>query len=340
MRKSGDNRPDGGVFPPKVGRWVWACREGSEATLRGEFERAGQKSRVLAGGLVESQARPPGVPTFARLGFKVEAVLPWSAEVGKQAASHWKQAVWIQAWVPDSTLGNRLSKQATKVGGDLLAERRRSGLPVHESAKSASAAGVALGQVLVLPGWVVLGTLSAEEGDPWVAGGRTRVRRHGESPSRAAMKLDEALAWKGDAPGRGDVCVDLGAAPGGWSERLLAMGARVIAIDPGRLREDLMRNKALEHVMASAFDYEPAAPVDWLFCDMAWRPLEVAQLLAKWARNGWALHLVANIKLPMRDKLPMVERVRETLVAGGWRALQTRQLYHDRDEITVHARSR
>jgi 23S rRNA (cytidine2498-2'-O)-methyltransferase len=213
-------------------------------------------------------------------------------------------------------------------------------MPVHESAKSASAARVALGQVVVLPGAVVLGTLAADEGDPWVAGGRTRARRHGESPSRAAMKLDEALAWKGDAPARGDVCVDLGAAPGGWSERLLAMGARVIAIDPGRLREDLMRNKSLEHVLASAFDYEPSAPVDWLFCDMAWRPLEVAQLLAKWARNGWALHLVANIKLPIKDKLPMVERVRETLVAGGWRALATRQLYHDRDEITVHARSR
>ena len=72
--------------------------------------------------------------------------------------------------------------------------------------------------------------------------------------------------------------------------------------------------------------------------DMAWRPLEVAALLARWGRNRWATWLVANIKLPMHDKNPVLHRVRHVLGQhGGWTQLRVRQLYHDRDEVTVTA---
>jgi 23S rRNA (cytidine2498-2'-O)-methyltransferase len=161
-----------------------------------------------------------------------------------------------------------------------------------------------------------------------------RMRRDADTLSRAALKLDEALEWVGDAPGAKETCVDLGAAPGGWTQRLLARGARVIAVDPAKLK---VQHKKLTHVQDSAFRYEPAEPADWLFCDMAWRPLEVAQLLAKWGRKQWAIRLVANIKLPMKDKWPALDRVRATLEQGGWRNVKMRQLYHDRDEVTVSA---
>jgi 23S rRNA (cytidine2498-2'-O)-methyltransferase len=161
-----------------------------------------------------------------------------------------------------------------------------------------------------------------------------RMRRSADTLSRAALKLDEALEWVGDAPGPKETCVDLGAAPGGWTQRLLAMGARVIAVDPANLK---VQHRKLAHVQDSAFRYEPDEPADWLFCDMAWRPLEVAQLLAKWGRKQWAIRLVANIKLPMKDKWPTLDRVRATLEQGGWRNLKMRQLYHDRDEVTVTA---
>jgi 23S rRNA (cytidine2498-2'-O)-methyltransferase len=95
----------------------------------------------------------------------------------------------------------------------------------------------------------------------------------------------------------------------------------------------------VRHVTASAFDFTPEQPVDWLFCDMAWRPLEVAQLLGKWARRGWAGQLVANIKLPMKDKLPVVRELRALLEDAGWRRVRVKQLYHDRDEVTVTARA-
>jgi 23S rRNA (cytidine2498-2'-O)-methyltransferase len=88
-------------------------------------------------------------------------------------------------------------------------------------------------------------------------------------------------------------------------------------------------------VRGDAFRFEPPEPADWLFSDMAWRPLESAALLAKWARRGWARLCIANIKLPMRKKAEMLVRVREILGDGGWSNLRVRQLYHDREEVTV-----
>jgi 23S rRNA (cytidine2498-2'-O)-methyltransferase len=68
---------------------------------------------------------------------------------------------------------------------------------------------------------------------------------------------------------------------------------------------------------------------------MAWRPLEAAALYGKWARRGWARMLIANIKLPMRKKAEYLLRVRDILGSAGWGSLRARQLYHDREEVTV-----
>jgi 23S rRNA (cytidine2498-2'-O)-methyltransferase len=149
------------------------------------------------------------------------------------------------------------------------------------------------------------------------------------------MKLVEALTWLDRGPEPGDLCVDLGAAPGGWTWVLLERRARVLAIDLGDLAPSVRDRKGVVHLRADAFRAVPEEPMDWLFCDMAFRPLEVAGLLAKWARNKWARHLVANLKLPMKQKAQMLFRVRDILTDGGWSSLRARQLYHDRDEVTI-----
>ena len=66
-------------------------------------------------------------------------------------------------------------------------------------------------------------------------------------------------------------------------------------------------------------------------------PLEVAQLLGKWGRRKMATVLVANFKLPMNDKNAMLWRIRHVLTEGSWEQIKMRQLYHDRDEVTVTA---
>jgi 23S rRNA (cytidine2498-2'-O)-methyltransferase len=248
-----------------------------------------------------------------------------------------KRAIHVQGWAVDEPTSLPRSAQVEE-----LADAVTAALPGSRRAPTAAIArerdGV-LAQICAAghDRWI-LGIVGASEAVSLSPGGRQRMRRAGEAPSRAAMKLDEALADLGYEPERGDVCVDLGAAPGGWTQRLVDRGARVVAVDPANLRPGLERHPRVRHVGQSAFAFEPDEPVDWLFCDMAWRPLEVAQLLAKWGRRGWASHLVANIKLPMREKNPILFRVRRILEDAGWRRLTVRQLYHDRDEVTLTAR--
>jgi 23S rRNA (cytidine2498-2'-O)-methyltransferase len=71
---------------------------------------------------------------------------------------------------------------------------------------------------------------------------------------------------------------------------------------------------------------------------MVWRPIEVAQMLGRWARRRDTRMLVANFKLPMKRKAETVREIRAMLESGGWRGVRTRQLYHDREEITATAR--
>ncbi|WP_338864613.1 23S rRNA (cytidine(2498)-2'-O)-methyltransferase RlmM [Myxococcus stipitatus] len=329
---------------PRPGSWLWTCRAGFEPHLFEELAWANTHPRLLGEALVESEQRPATVPAFARAAYQVLASLPpgspdaQAEAVARALATLSSNRPWVlQSFTPDSPRGNTLAAPA-----EALEATVRARLPSErllEDASRARESGALIVSLCVAPdGVTVLGLVSASEAVSLAPGGRRRMRREGESPSRAAMKLEEALDGLAFEPGRGDVCVDLGAAPGGWTQRLVARGAKVVAVDPAKLMPELASHGRVKHVQESAFAYAPEEPVDWLFCDMAWRPLEVAQLLAKWGRRGWASHLVANIKLPMKDKNPVLLRVRHTLVEdGGWAGLTIRQLYHDRDEVTVTA---
>jgi 23S rRNA (cytidine2498-2'-O)-methyltransferase len=324
--------------PPRLGSWLWTCRAGFEAHLFEELTRAHAVPEVLGAGLVSSAKRPPVDPAFARTGFCVRARAegPLDAAVASLAGRLARAGpVTLRAWSADTEEGRGLSATARALEAALRAapqvQHRDDGL-------------VSFAEVAVVgspASWTaVYGTVLRHEAVSWSPGGRQRMHRTGDAPSRAGLKLEEAWTLLGLWPSPGETCVDLGAAPGGWTARALDRGAQVVAVDRAALAPELETNPRLRHVRQSAFSYRPEEPVDWLLCDMAWRPLEVAALLARWGRAGWALHLVANLKLPMRDKVETLERARRVLEEGGWKALRMRQLYHDRDEVTVVARSR
>ena len=204
-----------------------------------------------------------------------------------------RDAPWaLQVWVPDSPDGNRLAKSDRKpcsvrsnseprpwmFTGPIAACRRRQLRAMH-AVTLCRCVSPNRGVAYVGSGPAV-GALSLH------VGGRARMRVSTEAPSRAAMKLEEAIDWLGLGPAAGELCVDLGAAPGGWSYVVLERGARVIAIDPGAMAPNLAKRRGLVHIRGSAFDFEPREPVDWLLCDMVWRPLEVAALLARWSAGS------------------------------------------------------
>lgn len=321
------------TLEPRVGKWLWTTRAGFEPHLFEELAWAKLSARLLGPALLESDAPRGSPPAFGRMGFPVAGL---ARDVRAAQRLLPPEGAKVQVWVPDTPEGNARSGEAAAWEEALAG--LRAGAKDLETPWQAFEAGGWLAQVcLFAPGVAAVGQVRARAAVSLAAGGRQRMRRTEDAPSRAAMKLDEALEWFGNSPGRGEVCVDLGSAPGGWTRRLVERGARVWSVDPANLAPDLEGHGRVKHFKVSAFDFEPDEPVDWLFCDMAWRPLEVAQLLGKWARRRLASQLIANFKLPMNDKLPMVFRVRQTLESAGWSRVRIRQLYHDRDEVTVSA---
>jgi 23S rRNA (cytidine2498-2'-O)-methyltransferase len=182
---------------------------------------------------------------------------------------------------------------------------------------------------------------------PWPLG-IPRLKLARDAPSRSALKLEEALLTLLDADERarwlkpGMKAADLGAAPGGWSWVLARQGLHVTAIDNGPLAESALATGLIRHHRADGFRWQPPQPLDWMVCDMVEQPRRVAARMAEWFVHGWCKRAIFNLKLPMKKRYAEVQANLADLVAqcerGGlmveWRA---RQLYHDREEITVYA---
>jgi 23S rRNA (cytidine2498-2'-O)-methyltransferase len=246
-------------------------------------------------------------------------------------------ACWLQH--ADTEEGRSVGKLGTKLAarfdaalaaGSLLA--RRAPWRLHVLFLSGSRA--------------LVGVSPIANGARWSMG-IPRLRLPG-APSRSAAKLEEALLYfMGDEAGRavcaGMTAADLGAAPGGWTWILARRGLAVTAVDRGALRPEAQHAGAVRHVSEDAFRYRPAHPVDWLVCDIVDKPARVAELVERWFLNGWCRRAIFNLKLPMerryRDAVAMLGRMLEVLQAdGGGFACSARQLYHDREEITVYLR--
>ncbi|HSE12575.1 MAG TPA: 23S rRNA (cytidine(2498)-2'-O)-methyltransferase RlmM, partial [Rudaea sp.] len=99
------------------------------------------------------------------------------------------------------------------------------------------------------------------------------------------------------------------------------------------------------HVREDGFRFRPKKPVDWMVCDMVEQPRRVAELVARWLGDGWCRYTIFNLKLPMKKRyaetMLCLDLIRKRLSGGGKQVeLRARQLYHDREEITVFCRLR
>jgi 23S rRNA (cytidine2498-2'-O)-methyltransferase len=329
---------------PRVGEWLWTCRVGAENDVSEELAQHKVASRTLQPGLLASARRPTvrrdGKPTdvaltFARQGLPIDALTaPEPGAIADAVVKQLRRPAALHVFSPDSDAGNLLAGQASGLQQALAASLSGRGVELLTDGPAALAADGQLVQVCLLEaGHAAVGVLMARAAQSLYPGGRLRVGVRGAAPARSARKLAEALILMGHGPEPSEVCVDLGAAPGGWSQVLLERRCHVVAVDPGGLAPDIARR--VEHLRMNAFSFAPDIPADWVLCDMAYRPLEVAALLAKWGRRHWARFLVANFKLPMKRRVEMIGRLREILETGGWTDLRFRQLYHDREEVTV-----
>ncbi len=176
--------------------------------------------------------------------------------------------------------------------------------------------------------------------------GIIRMKMPYEAPSRSVLKLAEAFEVflsdeeKTQWIRTGMHAVDLGAAPGGWTWHLVQLGMQVVAVDNGPLKGVVAEHPSVKHLRQDGFRYRPKNPVDWLVCDMIEQPGRVAALVSDWVASGATNRAIFNLKLPMKKRVePLAEAlagVREVLDKKGFKyRLQAKQLYHDREEVTV-----
>lgn len=175
---------------------------------------------------------------------------------------------------------------------------------------------------------------------PWPAGSAPIVTDDHTPPSRAYQKLEEAFRWLNATPTQGQSCVDLGGAPGGWAWTALKRGARVTAVDRSPLLRPAAGHANLTAVIANAFNFQPAHPVDWLLCDVICEPARTVALIDRWIDRGWCHRMVVSVKFKGRDGYGILDGVAPMFMHAGWRFVRVKQLVHNKNEVTVLARRR
>lgn len=149
-------------------------------------------------------------------------------------------------------------------------------------------------------------------------------------PSRAYLKLWEALVRLRRWPQPGERCVDLGACPGGWTYVLAKLGAAVVAVDKAALDPKVAAMPGVEWRGESAFAIEPGSigPVDWLFSDIICYPSRLLRLVERWRASGLVKNFVCTLKF-------QGETDHES--ASAFAALpgaQVLHLHHNKHELT------
>lgn len=246
--------------------------------------------------------------------------------------------LWVEH--PDSDSAKPLAGLARSFGNALRPVLRKAGvLTAQDDARLPR-----LHVVFVQGDHAFLARSQPRDASPWPLG-IPRLKLLPDAPSRSALKLEEALLVLLDADERarllkpGMTAADLGAAPGGWTWVLTRQHLRVTSVDNGPLRQHVLDTGLVEHLRADGFHWKPAQPLDWMVCDMVEQPRRVAERMATWFREGWCRHAIFNLKLPMKKRWDETRLCLDLFAEQASRPLtvRARQLYHDREEITVLA---
>ena len=162
------------------------------------------------------------------------------------------------------------------------------------------------------------------------ANGEARFVEDRSAPSRAYLKLWELFTLLGERPRPGEVCVDLGASPGGWSWVLQRLGARVISVDKAALDPRMANLPGIEQRRESAFALDPrtAGPVDWLFSDIVCYPKRLLALVERWLAAGNTRNLVCTVKF--QGPTDFAAMARFAAIPGS----RLMHLHHNKHELT------
>ena len=165
-----------------------------------------------------------------------------------------------------------------------------------------------------------------------------------DAVSRAWLKMEEALRWSRLPIRAGNRCAEIGSAPGGASQALLAHGLLVTGIDPAEMDPVVLQNPNFTHIRRRAMQVRRRdfRKVRWLMADMSVTPKYTLD-----AVEAIVTHPSVNIRgmlltLKFTD-WNLAQHIPDYLrrIRGwGYEVVRARQLLHNRREICVAAMQR
>ena len=203
------------------------------------------------------------------------------------------------------------------------------------------------------PGDLVLDCVVVEPAEWWIGGhraqsvascwpgGRFEVPLPPEAVSRAWLKMEEALAWSGLPIAPGELCVEIGSAPGGASQALLRHGVQVIGIDPADMDPRVLAEPGFVHWKMRGADVRRREfrKVRWLMADINIAPnytLDTVEAIV--TRPDVPIKgLLLTLKLLDWSLAAEVPAYLERIRSWGFGRVAARQLHHNRQEICVAA---
>lgn len=264
-------------------RAAYLAAEGFEPELAEDLRRAGRRIEAWHGPLALSPDPPPEAPNAT----------PWSLDT-------WTDPREIPV-ASIKTAANAL--RAVQRNWALLdvAHHRRAAL-IRDALPPLRPRPIAFPQprpTSHLGAWTLLAPdrmlASPTKSSPFVNGAPVFVEDREGPPSRAYLKLWDALTRINRWPAPGEACLDLGAVPGGWSWALAELGAAVTAVDKAEMDPGVAARPNVSVRRESAFGLDPY-PVDWLFSDIICYPARLLGLVRRWMEAGAARNILVTLK--------------------------------------------
>jgi len=160
-----------------------------------------------------------------------------------------------------------------------------------------------------------------------------------ETNSRAYFKLKEALLWSGISVKPGDVCAEVGAAPGGASQLLLEMGAHVIGIDPAEMEQEILDHENFTHIRRRSNEVKKRdlSQVKWLTADVNAAPQFTIDAITEIVQYPSinVKGVILTIKLLERKLVTEIPELIGRLKELGFQVVKSRQLAFNRNEFCL-----
>jgi 23S rRNA (cytidine2498-2'-O)-methyltransferase len=151
-----------------------------------------------------------------------------------------------------------------------------------------------------------------------------------DPPSRAYLKLWEALCLSQKFPKKGELCLDFGSSPGSWSWALHELGANVVSVDRAALEPKIQKLPRIEFLKKDAFKISPEeiGPLDWFCSDIICYPERLLELVHQWLDAKLCQNFICTLKFQGETDHHVVNEFKKIPHSN------VQHLFHNKHELT------